>query len=70
MPGTRAELRTGDLLSVRDLLYGMLIASGNDAAMALGEHLKLDASTDGSCRVDQFAARVRSFTVRGVCTHG
>jgi serine-type D-Ala-D-Ala carboxypeptidase (penicillin-binding protein 5/6) len=37
--GTRANLRTGDILSVLDLLYGMLLPSGNDAAVALAEGL-------------------------------
>jgi len=32
-------LETGMRLPVRDLLYGMLLASGNDAALALADHL-------------------------------
>jgi D-alanyl-D-alanine carboxypeptidase (penicillin-binding protein 5/6) len=32
-------LRSGERISVRDLLEGMLIQSGNDAAMALAEHV-------------------------------
>jgi D-alanyl-D-alanine carboxypeptidase (penicillin-binding protein 5/6) len=32
------DLRTGDVISVRDLLYGLLLASGNDAAVALAEY--------------------------------
>jgi D-alanyl-D-alanine carboxypeptidase (penicillin-binding protein 5/6) len=32
-------LRAGERLSVRDLLYGMLLASANDAAVALAEHV-------------------------------
>jgi D-alanyl-D-alanine carboxypeptidase (penicillin-binding protein 5/6) len=32
------NLNTGDVLSVRDLLYGLLLASGNDAAVALAEY--------------------------------
>jgi D-alanyl-D-alanine carboxypeptidase (penicillin-binding protein 5/6) len=32
------NLKTGDVLSVRDLLYGLLLASGNDAAVALAEY--------------------------------
>lgn len=31
-------LKSGDYISVRDLLYGLLLASGNDAAVALAEH--------------------------------
>lgn len=31
------EIRPGDILSMRQLLYGMMIASGNDAAMMIAE---------------------------------
>jgi D-alanyl-D-alanine carboxypeptidase (penicillin-binding protein 5/6) len=37
MPGTSAELETGDVLAVADLLYGLLLPSGNDAAVCLAE---------------------------------
>jgi D-alanyl-D-alanine carboxypeptidase (penicillin-binding protein 5/6) len=36
--GSTAQIRTGDRLSVRDLLYGLLLPSGNDAAFAFAEH--------------------------------
>jgi serine-type D-Ala-D-Ala carboxypeptidase (penicillin-binding protein 5/6) len=36
--GTTAELRAGDQIVVRELLYGLLLPSGNDAAVALAEH--------------------------------
>lgn len=36
--GTTAELKESDLLSVWDLLHGMMLPSGNDAAHALAEH--------------------------------
>ena len=36
--GTSAKLRAGDRLTVRDLLHGMLLPSGNDAATLLAEH--------------------------------
>ncbi len=31
-------LKAGDVISVRDLLYGLMLASGNDAAIALAEY--------------------------------
>ena len=37
-PGSTAELRAGEKLPVRELLYGLLLPSGNDAATALAEH--------------------------------
>lgn len=33
------ELQQGEVLSVRDLLYGLLLNSGNDAAVALAEYV-------------------------------
>ncbi|MGP4115396.1 D-alanyl-D-alanine carboxypeptidase family protein [Streptomyces sp. 4N509B] len=47
-----ADLQTGDKLSVRQLLYGMMLPSGCDAAMALADHF-------GSGRT--IAARTTSF---------
>ena len=38
MGGTSAKLRTGDILSVWDLLHGLLLPSGNDAAICLAEN--------------------------------
>ena len=32
-------IKEGDTLSLRQLLYGMMIASGNDAAMMIAEHV-------------------------------
>jgi D-alanyl-D-alanine carboxypeptidase len=37
--GTTAELRTGEVYTVRDMLYGMMLPSGNDAACALAEYV-------------------------------
>jgi D-alanyl-D-alanine carboxypeptidase (penicillin-binding protein 5/6) len=37
--GSRMGLVTGETLTVRDLLYGLLLPSGNDAAVALAEHV-------------------------------
>lgn len=37
--GSRLGLHTNDKITVRDLLYGLLLCSGNDAAVALAEHV-------------------------------
>ena len=37
MSGTSAELVVGDLLSIEQLLYGLMLPSGNDAAVALAK---------------------------------
>ena len=36
--GTSAKLKSGDVLSVWDLLHGLMLPSGNDAATVLAEH--------------------------------
>ena len=33
------DIHEGDVLTLRQLLYGMMVASGNDAAMMIAEHL-------------------------------
>lgn len=37
--GSRMGLTAGETLTVRELLYGLLLPSGNDAAVALAEHV-------------------------------
>jgi len=36
--GTSAHLETGDTLSIDQLLYGLMLPSGNDAAFALAQY--------------------------------
>jgi len=38
MKGTSASLKAGDILPIWDLLHGLMLPSGNDAAMALAEN--------------------------------
>ena len=37
--GSRLGLKTGDKITIKDLLYGLMLVSGNDAAVALAEHV-------------------------------
>ena len=37
--GSRLGLKAGDKVKVKDLLYGLMLCSGNDAAVALAEHI-------------------------------
>ena len=39
MVGTTASLKTGDIISLENLLYALMLPSGNDAAMAIAEYL-------------------------------
>lgn len=42
--GSRLGLKTGDKVTIRDLLYGLMLRSGNDAAVALAEYAGGDIS--------------------------
>lgn len=37
-PGSTSGIRTGERITVREALYGLMLPSGNDAAVALAEH--------------------------------
>lgn len=37
--GTSIYLKSGEKLSLRELLYGLILASGNDCAVAIAEHI-------------------------------
>lgn len=39
VPGTSLYLREGDEYSIRDLLYALMLISGNDASVAIAEHV-------------------------------
>ncbi len=39
IPGTSLYLRKGDIYSVRELLYALMLISGNDCSVALAEHI-------------------------------
>ncbi len=45
MPGSRMFIEVGKQVSVRDLLKGMIIQSGNDASVALAEYVAGDEAT-------------------------
>jgi D-alanyl-D-alanine carboxypeptidase (penicillin-binding protein 5/6) len=47
--GSTAGLKAGEKLPVKELLYGLLLPSGNDAAVALAEHFgpRLGEAADG-----------------------
>ena len=45
VPGTSIYLSEGERITLKDLLYGLLLASGNDAAVAIAEHIGGDVDT-------------------------
>lgn len=58
-PGSSAQLNAGEKLPVKELLYGLLLPSGNDAAHALAEHFgeRLGTEDDGDA-VARFVAEM------------
>lgn len=46
--GSSAEVNAGEKLPVRELLYGMMLPSGNDATVAFAEHFGTRVAPDGS----------------------
>ena len=51
--GTSAQLRSGDKVCIRDLLYGALLPSGNDAAVCLAEHIGKYLAENGDKQLAQ-----------------
>ncbi len=45
VPGTSIYLSEGETLTLRDMLYGLMMASGNDAAVAIAEHIGGDVDS-------------------------
>ena len=52
--GTSIYLKSGEYLSMRELLYGLMLASGNDCAVAIAEYL---------CGIDNFVNAMNDFVV-------
>lgn len=50
--GSTADIRAGEQLPVKDVLYGLLLPSGNDAATALAEHFGPRFAPKGNGQAD------------------
>lgn len=50
--GSTAGIQTGEQYAIRDLLFGLLLPSGNDAAVALAEHFGARFGTDNQVGED------------------
>lgn len=58
--GTSAELLTGDMLTVEELLYGMMLPSGNDAAQSLALYFGVLFQFDGDVEPNTYLSIVDS----------
>ena len=69
VPGTSIYLNLGEKITLHDLLYGLMLASGNDAAVAIAEHIGGDVET--FCRMmTQRAAELGCTNTMFLTPHG
>lgn len=66
---SKANLRAGDKVKVKDLLYGLLIPSGNDAAMVLAENL-VDSYDNFIIMMNNEAERLGALNTHFANPHG
>lgn len=67
--GSRLGLKTGDKITVYDLLYGLMMRSGNDAAVALAEHVS-GSITDFANLMNEKAKTLGLSSTHFVTPHG
>lgn len=60
VPGTSIYLTKGERMTVRELLYGMMLVSGNDAATALAYHIS--GNIDDFCELMLETAKISGAT--------
>ncbi len=63
VPGTSIYLAEGETLTLREMLYGLMMASGNDAATAIAEHI--GGTVEDFCRM--MTARAAELGCKNTC---
>ncbi|HEX9061872.1 MAG TPA: D-alanyl-D-alanine carboxypeptidase family protein [Clostridia bacterium] len=67
--GSTIDLKAGQKISLRELLYGLMLNSGNDAAIAIAEHI--GGSVDGfSQMMNQKASEIGAYDSNFKSPHG
>lgn len=67
--GSKVKFRKGDKITVNDLLNGLLLCSGNDAAIALAEHVC--GSVEAFCtKMNQKAKEIGAMNTHFITPHG
>lgn len=67
--GSRLGLKKGDKVSLKDLLYGLMLRSGNDSAVAIAEHI--GGSVQGFAeKMNQKAKQLGLVNTKFVTPHG
>jgi len=68
--GSTMELLQGEIITVRELLYGIALVSGNDAALALSEHIGGKLLRDPAASSEQKTSRfVEEMNTRAASLH-
>lgn len=67
--GSTINLSTGEKLTMKELMYGLLLRSGNDAAIAIAEHI--GGSVDGFAQMMNNKARdIGAYNTHFITPHG
>lgn len=67
--GSTIRLRKGDQISLNDLMHGLLICSGNDAAIAIAEHI--GGSVEKFCELmNEKAKEIGAYNTNFLSPHG
>ncbi len=67
--GSTIDLSTGEVLSMKELMYGLMMRSGNDASIAIAEHI--GGSVEGFIQIMNDKAReIGAYNTRFTTPHG
>ena len=69
VPGTSLYLRKGDVYSTRDLLYALMLISGNDASVAIAEHVA-GSTSEFVTKMNELAKKIGATKSHFANTHG
>lgn len=69
VPGTSLYLRKGDVYSTRDLLYALMLISGNDASVAIAEHVA-GSTSEFVTKMNELAKKIGAKNSHFANTHG
>jgi serine-type D-Ala-D-Ala carboxypeptidase (penicillin-binding protein 5/6) len=64
MRGSKMGLRSGERQTLRDLFYGLMLPSGNDAAMTIARHIGSKSSRPSQDSMSVFMARMNARVAR------
>ncbi len=69
-PGSSMELKFGDKFTLEDLLYGLMLNSGNDAAWAIAEHIGDGSADEFFALMNERAKEIGAINTRFQNPHG